>query len=78
MSSCVIASIAGRAASPEKQGMFQSALNLAIQVGPIRSRRSFLWVLAVSWGRMPGQRRVATQGVQCSGPCCLLDRLEPA
>jgi len=57
MNSCVIAGIAGRAASPEKQAMFQSALNLAIQVSSALGPAAFMTVYQLCDPTAPGAPR---------------------
>ncbi|CAE7741040.1 Mfsd10, partial [Symbiodinium pilosum] len=54
MNSCVIASIAGKAASAEKQGMFQSALNLVIQVSSALGPAAFMTVYQLLDPTAPG------------------------
>ena len=54
MNSCVIAGVAGRAASQEKQAMFQSALNLAIQVSSALGPAAFMTVYQLLDPTAPG------------------------
>jgi len=77
MSNCVIAGITGKAASPEKQGMLQSALNLVTQLAAALGPAAFLTVYNMCDPTAPGAPRwrmalYITYGVLFSVPSLML------